>query len=552
MVDFKIEELAFLDGQIARLRSARAEWSATDLEERASLIEAIGRSTASIAEGWAEASARGKRIPSSSQLAGEEWLTGPYALIAYCNKLGPRLRQIASENLMSGFKLRDLPNGQVSARVFPSSIVERLLVAGTTVDVWMERGVTQENLADHIARVYQSRTETRVCVVLGAGNVASIAPLDCLHKLFFDNEVVLLKLNPVNAYLKPFLEAALRPLIDRNLLGIVEGSAEVGEYLCTHEDVNSLFITGSQAVHDAIVWGAGEEGAKRKAAGTPRNNRPIESELGGVGPTIIVPGPWNNGDIKYQAAHIATQKLQNEGHMCVACQVLILPDNWSKSVPLLHAVSDALGSAPQRPAYYPGSEDRAKQFSKRSGTGTLRCVVEFHAKTEPLFERSEVFGPVLTATRLPASSAEEFLKQAISYSNDHLYGTLGANIIIHPKTVKEIGAARFEELIAELRYGVIAINTWSGSAFVVANAAWGAFPGHTLDKIESGIGKVHNAMMFDRAERTVIRAPFRQTPLPPWFVTHKSALNAARALTRFEATRSPWALMKLVAASLRA
>ncbi|MTI00432.1 aldehyde dehydrogenase [Roseibium sp. RKSG952] len=543
-----------MDAVISRLQAAKADWAATSWDERSRLLFEISAATAAIAEGWAEASARGKRIPSWSPLAGEEWLTGPYVLISYARKLGSRVRKAATGRAMEGIRLRELPNGQVAAQVFPEKFMDKLILPGTRMDVWMEPHVTRDTLAGHVAGAFRNPPAPRLCVVLGAGNVSSIAPLDCLHKLFFENEVVLLKLNPVNAYLKPYLEAALRPLIDRNVLAIVAGGAEVGEYLCTHPDVETLFITGSQAVHDLIVWGAGEEAARNKAAGTPRNPRPIESELGGVGPTIVVPGPWSKSDIAYHAAHIATQKLQNSGHVCVACQVLILPDGWDTSEALLKAVEQQMKAAPERPAYYPGAASRAAAFGVGAGdqdTG-LRAVVTFQPGTAEPFERTEVFGPVLTATRLPAPSPEAFLETAINYANDSLYGTLGANIIVHPKSVMEIGEERFEQLIGQLRYGTIAINTWAGAAFAMPGAAWGAFPGHSLDNAESGIGKVHNAMMFDAAERTVLWAPFRQRPMPPWFVTHRQALKAGRAVTKFEAAKSPLELIKILTASMRA
>ncbi len=45
--------------------------------------------------------------------------------------------------------------------------------------------------------------------MLGAGNVASIPPMDALYKMFVDGNVCLVKLNPVNEYLGPFYEEAL-------------------------------------------------------------------------------------------------------------------------------------------------------------------------------------------------------------------------------------------------------------------------------------------------------------------------------------------------------
>nr|WP_272211118.1 hypothetical protein [Marinicella sp. W31]MDC2877001.1 hypothetical protein [Marinicella sp. W31] len=147
-----------------------------------------------------------------------------------------------------------------------------------------------------------------MALVLGAGNIASIAPLDCFQKLFLENQVVLLKLNPVNDYLITVLRTALKTLIDRNALRIVKGGGAEGAYLTGHSLVSELHITGSGSTHDAIVWGTGEEGTANKKAGTPKNTRRFTSELGAVCPTIIVPGPWSPADIAFQAEHIATQK----------------------------------------------------------------------------------------------------------------------------------------------------------------------------------------------------------------------------------------------------
>jgi hypothetical protein len=62
------------------------------------------------------------------------------------------------------------------------------------------------------------------------------------------------------------------------------------------------------------------------------------------------------------------------------------------------------------------------------------------------------------------------------------------------------------------RYGHIGINVWVGAAFRLARAAWGAYPGHTYDDVQSGIGVVHNTLMFDKPAKTVVSAPFHPFP----------------------------------------
>src|SRR5205807_1940633 len=93
----------------------------------------------------------------------------------------------------------------------------------------------------------------------------------------------------------------------------------------------------------------------------------------------------------------------------------------------------------------------------------------------------------------------------------------------------------FDESIAELRYGTVAVNAWTGLGYLTPRATWGAFPGHPLTDIQSGRGVVHNALLLDGTERTVVRGPFRPLPKPPWFVNNRTAAVTGRRLTAFAA-----------------
>lgn len=57
----------------------------------------------------------------------------------------------------------------------------------------------------------------------GAGNQISVLVCDILHKLFAEDQVLVLKMNPANAVVGPTLSAALRPLIDAGVLSFVYG-----------------------------------------------------------------------------------------------------------------------------------------------------------------------------------------------------------------------------------------------------------------------------------------------------------------------------------------
>ena len=54
----------------------------------------------------------------------------------------------------------------------------------------------------------------------------------------------------------------------------------------------------------------------------------------------------------------------------------------------------------------------------------------------------------------------------ITHANEKIAGTLGANVLIDPDTQSALGDA-FERAIADLRYGAIAVNSWT--AFVFAH-----------------------------------------------------------------------------------
>ena len=552
---------AGLDDALERLDRTKQQWAQTPAVERLAILARVKDDLNRVAQRWAETAARQKGLAVDSPQAGEEWISGPYALLAYCNALMQTLSKVAGKKHLEGLKLRELPNGQLAVRVIPHSLWDRLLLPGVSAEVWMQPGVTSANLAQHTAAGSASaRPATgKVALVLGAGNIAAIAPLDCLHKLFVDNEVALLKMNPVNDDLAEFLEPALAALIERGFLRIVSGDATVGQYLCNHKLVETIHITGSAAAHDAIVWGTGAEAAANRKAGTPRNQRPITSELGGVSPTIVVPGPWSKADLAFQAEHVATQKLHNAGFNCIACQVLVLPKSWPLKTAFLKAVETALASSAPRPLYYPGATGRLAAF-QNGATGPAvpqpatanQCVVfPFEAGTNRTAETFEVFAPALAVTELPGGDAAAFLIAAIAYANQNLAGTLGANILIHPQTLRQIGRKRFDEIITSLRYGAIAINAWTGLVFLTPQAPWGAFPGATLDDVQSGIGFVHNTLLFDRPQRTVIEAPFTVWPRPPWFITNRNASALGRLLTRFQYRPSMPRLFRLFANALR-
>ncbi|MFD5124119.1 aldehyde dehydrogenase family protein [Streptomyces sp. NPDC058385] len=557
---------ASLTTLVEELRRGEETWAALPLGARRELLAALSEATQKHAQEWVDVACSIKQLPPGSQLAGEEWISGPYALLTSVGALASTLGALdAGHSPLDGFRISKAPGDRVAIRVLPHNVFDRLLLNGFRTEVWSKPGVTAQQMKTAAGLGQRTPKKTGgVGVVLGAGNIFSIAPLDTLYELFAHNRVVLLKLNPITDPLQPVLEKVFARFIELGLVRIITGGVDVGSAAVAHPGIGHVHITGSVKSHDVIVFGPGDEGQARKARGEVLLDKPITSELGGVSPTIVVPGDWSKRDLAYQAEHIATQKLHNNGYNCIASQVLVLSDDWPQKEAFLAALRKAFSNAPARPAYYPGSNDRCTAavdlhpgIARRTADGSRVLLEEVPASGDIAFDE-EYFAPVLTITSLPGQG-QEFLSRAVTFANEQLEGTLGANVVAHPKTIRALGAD-FTRAIGDLRYGTVAVNAWTGVGYLTPMATWGAFPGHTLQDAQSGIGIVHNGLLLDGTERSVVHGPFSPfprslfngqftlSPRPPWFVTNRTAAVTGRLLTAF-AGRPSWAKLPAVFAS---
>ncbi|MCP2296629.1 aldehyde dehydrogenase (NAD(P)+) [Nocardia amikacinitolerans] len=559
-----------IDSAIAALRLGEIEWSRTPLRGRRELLEQIHAATAEFARDWVEIAAGIKGLAADSPLLGEEWVSGPYSLLTGAAALAESLAALEDGGSpVDGYRMRAAPGNRTAVDVFPASGFDRLLLNGFSAQVWSKPAVDAATVRARAGLGQRTPERTGgIAVVLGAGNIFSIAPLDVLYQLYADNRVVVLKLNPITDPLLPVFEKIFAPAIARGFVRIVTGGADIGTALVHHPDVESVHMTGSALTHDAIVFGAGADGAERKAARNPLLHKPITSELGGVSPTVVVPGRWSRADLRFQAEHLATQRLHNNGYNCVAAQVAVIGADWPQKQQFLDELRAAMHRAPARTAYYPGSAQRVAAAraeypeAHKLGAHGERTLITGLAptKSEPALH-TEYFAPVLGVIEIPGTAAE-FLAEAVRVCNDEFEGTLGVNIIAHPRTMKSLGA-EFDTAVATLRYGTVAINAWTGLGYLTARASWGAFPGHSIHDVQSGIGVVHNALLIADPERTVVRGPFRPSPRsvlhgeftlspkPPWFVTNRTGATTLRRLTDFAKKPRVFALPGIFASALR-
>lgn len=562
------------DRSLEILDANRRRWARLPVSTKIYLLEDVRRRVGEVAASWVEAARVAKRIAPGSPLLGEDWTSGPYAVASAAAAYAETLRRLERGDVVVPSNLiRTLPNGQVAVRVFPTTTEDRLLLSGHTADVWMQPGLTERDVERRAAAFYREHENNgAVAVVLGAGNIASIPALDLLTELFTHGSVVALKFNPVNAYLGVFFEEIFGALVDGGFVQLLYGGTEEGTYLTHHRLVNRIHLTGATSTHDAIVYGTGSDAAARKAADNPVIDAPVTSELGGVGPTIVVGGEWSDADLRYQAEHIVSQKLHNHGFNCVACQILILPESWSQADDLLNAMRSVIAELDERWAYYPGAINRQREALEAHPEAEILtdgyAPVTFITDLDPgdpneVCFTTEFFGAVLGVVRLPGADAGSYLRNAVGFANEALDGNLGANVLIHPATMSK-HPEEFDDALRDLRYGTIAVNSWVGVAFAMTRATWGGFPGNRRNDIRSGNGVAHNALMLDGVERTVVHgafAPFPRTirqgvwhtePLPPYFITNASAAVIGERLTQYAVTGSAKPIPALFAAALRA
>ncbi len=555
-----------IDEALAILSDNADAWVKTSIDERIRILDELVASTHRVAERWVRAACDAKGVRRGTPGEGEEWLGGPVVVLRNLQLLKRSLKDIrdgGSPKLPGEPKV--LPDGQVEAPVFPTDALDKLLFTGFSAAIRQNRSVTKSSLKDNMGEIYRKPpTQGRVSLVLGAGNVSSIGPMDALHKLFVEGEVVVLKMNPVNEYLGPFMDEAFRELVRLGYFRVVYGGAKEGDYLCTHELVGSIHITGSDKTFDAIVWGTGAEAADRKRRGEPRNDKPISSELGNVSPIIVVPGPWTDEEIEFQATNIASSLTNNAGFNCNATRVIVTQSSWAKRGKFIDAIKRAFARAEQRMPYYPGAEERqaafleahpqAHQFGPRGeGKVPWTMITDLDpTKADDICFTTEAWCGVTSEVPLDADDPVAVVEEAGKFSNETLWGTLSCSVIVHPKTMKEprVGEA-VEKAIGDLRFGSVCVNHWAALAYALVTPAWGAAPGHPKEDIRSGNGFVHNTYLFDKPEKSVIRGPFVVKPKPAWFLDNRTSHEIGRKLCDLYANPSLLKVPSLLFSALR-
>jgi hypothetical protein len=277
-----------------------------------------------------------------------------------------------------------------------------------------------------------------------------------------------------------------------------------------------------------------------------------------------VPGRWSRRELDHQVENVVTMLVNNAGFNCTTSRVIVTARSWPQREAFLDGIRRRLGELPTRLAFYPGAAARYGAFREAHPEAELiGTAAEGHlpwmliaglspdAADDPAY-RVEAFCSVTAETPLDAPDAAAFLDTAVAFVNERVWGTLNATVIADPRTVRDAAIRpALERAIDGLRYGTVALNTWSAAGYGIGITPWGAAPGNPRTAIGSGTGWVHNPLMFERVEKVVIRGPFVVWPKPPWYTSHRTALPLMQEMARFEADGRPTRLVPVAWQALR-
>lgn len=506
---------------------------------------------------WSEAATLAKGLSADSPTRAEDILTGPVVVARQLQLTMKTLSALSSGRLpaVPGNPFR-LSSKQLCVPVFPTNgFFDSLTFMGLHAAVRMQPGIEEDSIHGDLPQDVMDGKIEGISAILGAGNVSSIPITDSLNRIMFEGRRVVLKMNPVNEYLAPIFEKAFASLIRENLFAVVTGNADVGAVLIQHPHIDDVHITGSTATHDHIVWGSGADAAERKRTNTPVLDKPVTSELGNVTPWIVVPGEYSKKHLHSQAQHIATSITNNASFNCLATKAIITWELWPQRDQFLQLLQHYLKETPARPAYYPGAAERYRNFTNSNVDPDNQNRLPWTLLTgqrydeRPELFRQESFVCVCAETSLAADSPIGFLQAATEFVNEQMTGTLCASVTI-PPGFRRKSADAFERALAALRYGSVCVNQWSGLAYGLISPPWGAYPGATLQDIQSGIGNVHNTYLLDQVEKTVLQGPLINFPKPIWFPSHCNGVAVAEQLLKLYHRPSLLRLPRLFAGAL--
>lgn len=488
---------------------SKDRWAQVDRLTRLFYLESCRANLRRIASFWVDEEARLRGHSPKSEAGAESWLMGPWIVARMLRYLEHGLRS-GGRPVVPSLHLRI--DGRSICRLFPFGFYEGLIFWGYQGDVW-SIGTDLQGKSYRTAR----EDVRGPALILAPTNISSIIVTDILWKLFAENRPVVCLIPERWGPIVPLFVELLHPLLRDHHLALMVGGAKVGQALLERPELLTVHFTGRSSTMKTIT------------ANNRFPERRFSAQLGCVTPCLLVPGPWTQHDIHFQAQHIVSLLTFNGGYHCATPQVLLLSAHWPHKKAFQQALRAELLLHEHRDDLYPDAPKRRKQWRSRYphcetyGPRTLVCLDP--DPRDPMF-LEEAFCGMIGWVELDVQGPEAFLDAGVQFCNDHLYGDLSCNIIIDPMTRRDSEVA-LAQAVSQLHYGTVGVNVFAGLGFLSTVTPWGSYRG---GRTEAGAGWAHNTFFFDRPEKSVLEGSFVPKIVPVWYKPFPELAKVGQAL----------------------
>lgn len=501
-----------------KLTIAPKRWSRVDLPNRLYYLESCRNNLLRVAPFWVEEEAHLRGHLPGTEEGAESWLLGPIPVVRTLRYLINGVRSGGRPRVPSR-RLR--VDGRSVTRVFPYGFHEGLLFYDTEAHVW---SIGEQHQGQKYRRARDS--QPGAALVLGTSSLSCIPVVDILNKLFCEHRAVVCKIPPRFARLQPVFEALFHPLVRDRHVQLIFGDEEVGRELLDLPIFDTIHLTGRPKTYQEIL------GKNRYT------QRSFTAELGCATPAVILPGTWSESELRFQVRHLVSALTLYGGYTCFAPQVLILGKHWAYRASFLKALKSELSKAEKRDDIYAGIPDRRYRFRQEHPQAEHfgpRSVVHLGPDDESSLFSEEAYCGMLAVVELEDDNIPDFLNRAVRFCNQRLWGDLSCLLVVDPVT-RQHHEREIAHGIAELEYGTVGINAFTGLAFASCVTPWGSYLDASQD---TGNGWVHNTFFFDRPEKTVMEGPFVPKMPWPWVKPFPKLRKFGQALFELEAHPTP-------------
>ena len=430
------------------LTAARHRWARLPLDRKLPYLDALSTEVLAAAEDWVAAAVRGKRIPPAPRSRARNGSPAPTPCSRGSRRRATRWARsppaaARSTGSRCGSGRTAGPSSVSSPRPQGAAAAARL--HGRRGDAARRDGGGAARHGRHVLQAAGSGGP--VALVLGAGNIASIPPLDLLYKLFAEGEVVLVKLNPINDYLRPVFERAFAALIDD---GFCASSPAAARSAAASARTPAWRASTSPAARARTTASSTGRGGGRGAAGA-RRARAVQARSApssaASGPPIVVPGPGGRPTSTIRRStspprSSTTAATTASPRRCWCCR----PDgrgatgSWTPCA----GGCERWWTGRRTTAAAPSGSTRCSSATRGGGGGGRRGragpgLRRRRRRAGRLRVHRGVLRPGAGGHHPAGRRARGLPARAVAFCNETLYGTLGANVLIHPRTVAEIG-----------------------------------------------------------------------------------------------------------------